>query len=48
MLHLETQESLDHMSRDELIEHSNSYDLVVVMSVKYDDDQESFLEDAII
>ena len=48
MLHLEENEYWDHMARDELIKHSNSYDLVVDKSLSSKDDQESCLENAII
>ena len=46
MLHRETQVSLDHMSQDGLIEHSNFFAIVVDKSVNFG--QENCLEDAII
>ena len=46
MLHLEPKTYIDHMSGDELIEHSNFFDFVNDKSV--DSDQGTFLEDTIM
>ena len=46
MLHPETQESPDHMSRVKLLEQSNSSNMIITKSVNFD--QESGCEDAIM
>ena len=46
--HLKTQGSLDHMSKNGIIEHSISYDYLVPHNGNDTSDQVDFLEDAII